>query len=76
MADAWPGSPDDAEYGRVRTSAVETLLVGGELDVATPLQIAAKQLLPYICHTVGKSCWQVSIACPRSVTSSPKRGAV
>ena len=48
LADAWPATPSDAEYSRVRTSEVETLLVGGELDFATPPQIATKQLLPYL----------------------------
>jgi pimeloyl-ACP methyl ester carboxylesterase len=48
MGEAWPGSPDNTQYTEVRTSSVETLLVGGELDVATPPQIARKQLLPYL----------------------------
>jgi TAP-like protein len=48
LAEAWPASPDNAEYTRVRTSTVETLLVGGELDLATPPQIATEQLLPYL----------------------------
>jgi pimeloyl-ACP methyl ester carboxylesterase len=45
---AWPGSPDDAEYSRARSSTVETLLVSGELDVATPPQVARNELLPYL----------------------------
>jgi pimeloyl-ACP methyl ester carboxylesterase len=48
LGQAWPGSPDNAEYTQVRPSSVETLLVGGELDVATPPQIATEQLLPYL----------------------------
>jgi len=32
----------------VRTSKVETLLVGGELDFSTPPQIMSKELLPYL----------------------------
>jgi pimeloyl-ACP methyl ester carboxylesterase len=47
-ADAWPAAPDEGEYSRVRTSEVETLLVGGELDFATPPQVATKELLPYL----------------------------
>jgi pimeloyl-ACP methyl ester carboxylesterase len=35
MGEAWPASPEDAEYTRVRTSTAETLLVGGELDLAS-----------------------------------------
>jgi pimeloyl-ACP methyl ester carboxylesterase len=48
LGDAWPTSPDDARYRRMRTSMVETLLVGGQLDVSTPPQVAAKELLPYL----------------------------
>src|SRR5439155_1740977 len=36
------------EYDHVRTSNVETLLIGGALDFATPPQIATKELLPYL----------------------------
>jgi hypothetical protein len=32
----------------VRTSNVETLLVGGELDFSTPPQVMTKELLPYL----------------------------
>jgi len=32
----------------VRTSNVETLLIGGELDFSTPPQVATKELLPYL----------------------------
>jgi hypothetical protein len=45
---AWPAKPTDNEYGRVRTSRVETLLVGGALDFTTPPQIARRELLPYL----------------------------
>ena len=46
LTDAWPAAPDENEYSRVRTSNVETLLVGGELDLSTPPQIMTKELLP------------------------------
>ncbi len=46
LVDAWPAAPDAGEYSRVRTSDVETLLIGGALDVATPPQIATQELLP------------------------------
>ena len=46
LAAAWPASPNENEYDRVRLSDVETLLVGGALDFATPPQVATKQLLP------------------------------
>ena len=35
-------------YTRVRDSNVETLLIGGELDFATPPQSATRELLPYL----------------------------
>jgi pimeloyl-ACP methyl ester carboxylesterase len=48
LVDAWPAAPDEDEYSRVRTSQVETLLIGGELDVSTPPQVATTELLPYL----------------------------
>jgi RND superfamily putative drug exporter len=45
---AWPTDPGVRRYDRVRTSNVETLLVGGELDLATPPQVATKELLPHL----------------------------
>jgi pimeloyl-ACP methyl ester carboxylesterase len=48
LVDAWPAAPDEREYSRVRTSEVETLLIGGALDFSTPPQVATKELLPYL----------------------------
>jgi hypothetical protein len=48
LLDAWPASPDENEYGRVRDSKVETLLVGGNLDFSTPPQNATRELLPHL----------------------------
>ena len=48
LAAAWPDSPNDGQYDRVRTSQVETLLIGGALDFATPPQVATKELLPHL----------------------------
>jgi len=48
LLDAWPSSPDENEYARVRDSKVETLLIGGELDFATPPQNATRELLPHL----------------------------
>jgi pimeloyl-ACP methyl ester carboxylesterase len=48
LADAWPANANENQYDRVRTSKVETLLIGGALDFATPPQIATKELLPYL----------------------------
>jgi hypothetical protein len=45
---AWPASPDDDAYARVRTSQVETLLIGGTVDGATPAANATGDLLPYL----------------------------
>jgi hypothetical protein len=46
VADAWPAQPDEDEYSQVRTSTVETLLIGGTVDFTAPPQVATKELLP------------------------------
>jgi pimeloyl-ACP methyl ester carboxylesterase len=48
LLDAWPVTADHALYDRVPDSEVETLLVGGELDFATPPQVATRKLLPHL----------------------------
>lgn len=48
LGDAWPTSPDDEEYRRVRTTEVETLLIGGTLDFSTPPRNATEELLPFL----------------------------
>jgi hypothetical protein len=48
LVDAWPVNPDENEYAQVRDSNVETLLIGGELDFATPPQWARRELLPHL----------------------------
>ncbi len=48
LAEAWPANANENEYDRVRTSKVETLLIGGALDFATPPQVTTKELLPYL----------------------------
>jgi uncharacterized membrane protein YdfJ with MMPL/SSD domain/pimeloyl-ACP methyl ester carboxylesterase len=45
---AWPANPTENDYTRVRDSKVPTLLVGGELDFATPPQVATRELLPHL----------------------------
>jgi hypothetical protein len=45
MAD-WPTAPGDAAYRQVRTSEVETLLIGGTLDFTAPPRNATEELLP------------------------------
>src|SRR4051812_957896 len=44
----WPANPTEDQYDHVRTSRVETLLVGGALDLTTPPQIARRELLPHL----------------------------
>jgi hypothetical protein len=48
LLDSWPASPDENEYTHVQDSNVETLLVGGTFDFATPPQNATRQLLPHL----------------------------
>jgi pimeloyl-ACP methyl ester carboxylesterase len=48
LADAWPANASENEYDHVRTSGVNTLLIGGALDFATPPQNATKELLPHL----------------------------
>jgi hypothetical protein len=48
LVDAWPPVPEENEYATVRDSAIETLLVGGSLDGATPAVNATKDLLPHL----------------------------
>jgi pimeloyl-ACP methyl ester carboxylesterase len=44
--ETWPEAAEVNRYTTVRPSDVETLLINGELDFATPPQIATEQLLP------------------------------
>lgn len=48
LYDSWPASPDENQYTRVQPSKVETLLIGGRLDFATPPQNATRKLLPHL----------------------------
>jgi len=48
LVDAWPASPDENQYTRVQDSNVQTLLIGGDLDFATPPQNATRELLPHL----------------------------
>jgi hypothetical protein len=50
LFDSWPSSSDENEYTRVRDSKVETLLIGGEVDFATPPQKATRELLPHLAN--------------------------
>jgi pimeloyl-ACP methyl ester carboxylesterase len=48
LAHAWPSNGSDNQYSRVQTSKVPTLLIGGNLDGATPSQAATDELLPHL----------------------------
>lgn len=48
LVDAWPAGAEGSRYNQVQVSEVETLLVSGELDAATPPQVATDELLPYL----------------------------
>ncbi len=48
LLDAWPANPDENMYRQVRDSNVETLVISGALDFATPPQWASRDLLPHL----------------------------
>ena len=63
-------TPDENEYSRVRTSNVETLLIGGTLDFATPPQNATQGAPAATCRTATRSCCPSSATRPRSGATS------
>jgi pimeloyl-ACP methyl ester carboxylesterase len=48
LFDSWPANTEENQYSRVQRSEVETLLIGGELDFATPPQNASRELVPQL----------------------------
>jgi hypothetical protein len=48
LVDAWPATPDENDYAQVRDSDVETLVINGEFDIATPPQWATRELMPHL----------------------------
>jgi pimeloyl-ACP methyl ester carboxylesterase len=50
LARAWPAGPDEAAYSRPRESDVQTLVISGTLDGATPAANATRDLLPHLRH--------------------------
>jgi uncharacterized membrane protein YdfJ with MMPL/SSD domain/pimeloyl-ACP methyl ester carboxylesterase len=48
LTHAFPPAPDSDEYTKVRDSNVETLLVNGTLDFATPAKFGIQELLPHL----------------------------
>src|ERR1700761_9505653 len=50
LVNAWPANPDENEYTHVQNSNVPTLLIGGNLDFATPPESATSELLPHLAN--------------------------
>jgi pimeloyl-ACP methyl ester carboxylesterase len=50
VLNAWPANPDENEYTHVQNSNVPTLLIGGNLDFATPPESATRELLPHLAN--------------------------
>ena len=50
ILDAWPANPDENEYTHVQDTKVDTLLIGGNLDFATPPQNGTRELLPHLAN--------------------------
>ena len=50
LVNAWPANPDENEYTHVQNSNIPTLLIGGNLDFATPPQNATSELLPHLAN--------------------------
>lgn len=46
--DEWPESSRDHALRQVQESEVETLLIGGTVDFATPSKVATEELLPHL----------------------------
>ncbi|MEO2174066.1 MAG: alpha/beta hydrolase [bacterium] len=44
----WPHSEFPAEYRKIETSAVNTLMINGSIDFSTPIQNARNELLPIL----------------------------
>lgn len=44
----WPDIRMDEKYRKVKKSDVETLMIGGNLDISTPPEYATEELLPYM----------------------------
>jgi len=47
---AWPVRLIPAELRQVHPSDVETLIISGSIDVATPAELATEELMPYLSH--------------------------
>ena len=50
LVTAWPHAAEVDEYSKLRPTDVETLLISGDLDFATPAEFATNELLPTLRH--------------------------
>jgi pimeloyl-ACP methyl ester carboxylesterase len=50
LVQAWPHSPEVDQYKQLRPTDVDTLLINGDVDFATPAQVATTELLPTLRH--------------------------
>jgi pimeloyl-ACP methyl ester carboxylesterase len=50
VVNAWPHSAEVDQYRTLRPSNVDTLLISGDVDFATPAQFATNELLPTLRH--------------------------
>ena len=48
LADAWPSTPGDNQYPTMQLSNVDTLVISGALDFATPPLDATNEIMPYL----------------------------
>jgi pimeloyl-ACP methyl ester carboxylesterase len=48
LADAWPSTPGDNQYSTMQSSNVDTLVISGALDFATPPLNATNEIMPYL----------------------------
>jgi pimeloyl-ACP methyl ester carboxylesterase len=48
LVNAWPAASDEGQYMHLQASNVQTLVISGALDMATPAQNATTQLMPYL----------------------------
>ena len=50
LVTAWPHAAEVDQYSKLRPTDVDTLLISGDLDFATPAEFATKELLPTLRH--------------------------
>ena len=50
LVTAWPHAAEVDQYSKLRPTDVDTLVISGDLDFATPAEFATKELLPSLRH--------------------------